>query len=218
MKSSPNFIVRLYGSLFVVFLMISFWYEKGDVVLLVNGAHHPFTDIFFRAATHLGDGLVFVIVVIALLFVRFYYAYYTVLVGIVHGLIVAMFKNLLFPDKVRPKNFFENPDALHFIQDVTVHGYHSFPSGHTASAFALATTLSLILKNPRWTLILFLAASIVGYSRIYLLQHFFVDVFAGALLGTLTALLIWYLLERRKRFAWMDKKLSASMKAVPFRS
>ena len=218
MKSNPNFIVRLYGLLFVIFLIISFLHEKGDIVLLVNGAHNLFTDVFFRFATNLGDGLVFAVVVIALLFVRFYYAYYIALVGIVHGLIVAMFKNLLFPDKVRPRNFFENLDLLHFIEGVTVHGYHSFPSGHTASAFALATGLSLILRNPSWTLVLFMAAIIVGYSRIYLLQHFFVDVFAGALLGTLTAFLVWYLLERRKRFGWMDKKLSPNMKTVRYRS
>lgn len=68
--------------------------------------------------------------------------------------------------------------------------YLSFPSGHTASAFALAASLVYMLprdlsRSSRLIIgsILFVIACMVGYSRIYLHQHFLHDVAAGAIFG-----------------------------------
>jgi membrane-associated phospholipid phosphatase len=60
---------------------------------------------------------------------------------------------------------------------------HSFPSGHTSSAFANAMALSLI--NKKWYVIVpaFTCASLVGYSRMHLGVHYPTDVFVGAALG-----------------------------------
>jgi membrane-associated phospholipid phosphatase len=67
----------------------------------------------------------------------------------------------------------------------------SFPSGHTTSAFATATSISLAW--PRWYVIApsYLWAASVGYSRLYLGVHYPTDVLAGALLGTSTSWLTW---------------------------
>lgn len=63
----------------------------------------------------------------------------------------------------------------------------SFPSGHTSSAFSLATTLSL--SYPKWYVIApsFIYAGSVGYSRMYLGVHYPSDVLIGAFIGSLTA-------------------------------
>jgi membrane-associated phospholipid phosphatase len=58
---------------------------------------------------------------------------------------------------------------------------YSFPSGHTATAFATATVIGLL--HPRLRLPVFALATLVGLSRIYLGVHFFFDVVAGAALG-----------------------------------
>jgi membrane-associated phospholipid phosphatase len=87
-----------------------------------------------------------------------------------------------------------------FIQDP------SFPSGHTSSAFNLATYLSL--AYPKWYVIApaYAWAGTVAYSRMYLGQHYPSDVIGGAVLGAGTAWLTYYLNKRyvhsRKFSTW----------------
>ncbi len=78
---------------------------------------------------------------------------------------------------------------------------HSFPSGHTSMAFALATSLSLRYTDTGTVVPLYLWAGFVGYSRIYLGLHYPGDVLVGAMVGTTVALLINQLdsfLERQR--------------------
>lgn len=60
-------------------------------------------------------------------------------------------------------------------------GFDSFPSGHAASAFALASTLTPFYPKARYPLYAY--SILVCISRIYLGAHFFSDVFAGIILG-----------------------------------
>lgn len=80
-----------------------------------------------------------------------------------------------------------------YLQPVYLADDPSFPSGHTASAFALATSTTLIW--PKWYVGVpaFVWAGSVGYSRMHLGLHYPSDVLAGALLGTGTAYLGHYL-------------------------
>jgi membrane-associated phospholipid phosphatase len=74
-------------------------------------------------------------------------------------------------------------------------GYHSFPSGHTAAAFAFFGILFFANRRHRpWAL---LAAAGIGWSRIYLNVHHLSDVMVGALVGLTTAFLVWERLEPR---------------------
>ncbi len=72
----------------------------------------------------------------------------------------------------------------------------SFPSGHTSSAFATATTLSIEFK--KWYVVIpaYLWAGGVGYSRLYLGEHYPTDVLAGAAVGAGSAILSHWLTKR----------------------
>ena len=71
-------------------------------------------------------------------------------------------------------------------------GASSFPSGHTMSAFALFGLVALLLPQKKSValVILFLAV-LVGISRVYLIHHFFIDIYAGSIIGALLALIIY---------------------------
>ena len=64
-------------------------------------------------------------------------------------------------------------------------GTWSFPSGHSAAAFAGAWLLNR--KFPRWGVVRYLVAGMVAFSRIYLGDHYPGDVASGSVLGMLFA-------------------------------
>ncbi len=59
----------------------------------------------------------------------------------------------------------------------------SFPSGHTATAFAVSTVLSRKINNVYATIGLYSLAGLTAYQRIYDNKHWFSDVVVGATLG-----------------------------------
>jgi undecaprenyl-diphosphatase len=72
---------------------------------------------------------------------------------------------------------------------------NSFPSGHSDTAFALATALVLLL--PRWRIPVFAIAVLVPISRVVVGAHYPSDVLAGAFLGVVTTLYLAAYFHRR---------------------
>lgn len=96
----------------------------------------------------------------------------------------------------RERPFDTYPD----IDKVTSAPGYSFPSGHTSTAFATATSLSM--AYPKWYVIApsFVWASAVGYSRMHLGVHYPSDVLAGAIIGSGSAYISY------KMNKWINKK------------
>jgi membrane-associated phospholipid phosphatase len=179
---------------------------KGDDVLLINGNHSPFLDWLFSWLTNLGDGVIFVPIIIGFLFISFGSSLMGVSVCALLSILSVIFKQFLFPNAGRPKTFL-NPELLHFVSGINVHSLHSFPSGHTATIFAAAVLVSLISSNRILSILLLMAALLVGYSRIYLLQHFLLDVAAGAAMGSITAFIVYYVSCYLKAPAWSSSRI-----------
>ncbi len=191
---------------YILFSLVIFLWLFGSWVLSEGKAesframtpfHNEYADFFFRYFTHLGDGI-FILALAALLAIRKKYFLSLGIVGgyLLSGLFAQIGKRVL--NAPRPKAFFEAMgETVYEVPGMDVHLAGSFPSGHTASAFALAVFLICALPNKTLNWFILLGACLVGYSRIYLSQHFPVDVFAGAVIGSLSGWVTYLFLEWR---------------------
>jgi len=73
---------------------------------------------------------------------------------------------------------------------------YSFPSGHATTSFALAWVIFSCYPNIFAQLAIYLAAITISLSRVYMQEHYPLDVICGALLGSFTAIYLLPLFER----------------------
>jgi membrane-associated phospholipid phosphatase len=168
---------------------------KEDGFILLNPWHNRFFDDFFIFYTNLGDG--FFCAGIALLLFIFKKKFLSLMVFssyAISGIIAQGLKYFIL--EARPAVYLKDSTYRHFIENITLNNLHSFPSGHTASAFAMAGVLSFAATNKKYSLLFFTLALLVGYSRMYLGQHFLDDVLAGAVIGFLTAICCWLYFDK----------------------
>lgn len=199
----------------VVFALFLIIYGKKDSFVLINGFYDPKLDYFFQYVTYLGDGLIYIPIVVYCLFWNQKY-----LVPVIAGIIICtilthFLKRVVFPDELRPISLEVEKVIIHKVEGVPVHRQHSFPSGHTSTAFTVALLLVSVMKRKIWAYILPMIAFLVGYSRVYLAQHFVTDVTVGMLIGIISAylaLLIYDRYERRlaRKQAELDKQMAGS--------
>jgi len=180
---------------------------RGPDVVLINGLHNPVLDSVFSSVTRLGEGWIFIPILVLSLFRRFAYSIGCLAVAAGHGILSSIIKRLIFPNTMRPVGVVDN-ELLYFVPGVEVHTHFSFPSGHTATIFCAAVFASLLFRSRPVAIVLMFVAMLVGLSRVYLLQHFMLDVAGGALVGSTVSLAAWYFIERSEVPQWMNKSLT----------
>jgi undecaprenyl-diphosphatase len=112
----------------------------------------------------------------------------------------------LFKEVIRRPRPSHNPEIggiLHYVNEYKG-GLYGFISSHASNAFAVAAFLAMIFKKSWFSLVIFLWAILVSYSRIYLGVHYLSDILAGAAWGVLLA----YIFNRAFLFIRRALKLS----------
>jgi Membrane-associated phospholipid phosphatase len=187
------------------FLLLSF--SKASIHLYINKFHAEFFDYFFKYLTNLGDGIFLpVLLVIILYTAAFRDGIFLVSVFLIAGLIVQILKRTVFSDLVRPAKYFGESAHLHLVNGVEQLCCNSFPSGHSATAFGFYLCFAIIFKNRWMKLAMFVLASLVAFSRVYLSQHFLIDIFTGSIIGTITTLACYFWIYSLKG-KWLDMNI-----------
>ena len=182
----------LLGALFILFQ------DKLDFQKKINQMGNPVLDLVMRNLTYAGDGLFAVLVFIVLLFIRIKTALIALISFALTAGIVQLLKHTVFDTMKRPYYFLQSDVNFRIIEDFTYHSSNSFPSGHSASIFAICTVIAYQYKSKlSIQLLLVVIAVLVALTRVYLCQHFLQDIIAGSLIGTLISYYTSLFLESR---------------------
>ncbi len=204
----------LFLSLYLLFLIVGgivlFKYEKGQDIIYFNALHNSTLNYVFLYLTKLAE----LPSIILIFLITLFYSYGKGLILLANNLtvfgVVQLLKKGVFAAEIRPSVFFENKIQLDFIQGLDILRHNSFPSGHTAGAFALFFMLSIMIKDKRWSVLFFFLALLIGISRVYLLQHFFRDVYAGSIVAVVVSSFFWLTFAQSgfyQNLWWKDKSL-----------
>lgn len=151
---------------------------------------NPVFDNFFKWITDLNETKYILVLFGLILVYNMKLKSVVVIVGCALSVLVA---DVTAARIIKPLVQRQRPEYTEYLPRVIVppQSSYSFPSNHAANAFAAATFLGLTVMG--MGPIAVVIACLIGYSRVYVGVHFPLDVIGGAILGTLSAFLVYYL-------------------------
>ena len=167
-----------------------------NVWVNVKIANYP-TDSFFIFYTNIFQGYIHVLTILVFAFISRRKFFLFLVQAVLVGVLVYILKDVVFGNIPRPTRLLGYDAFTHLLKNYKIYkeGY-SFPSGHTMSAFAVLSMFSYMSKSRALQVGLFALASLVAFSRIYLLQHFFIDIYFGMIIGFLTTIITVKILDQ----------------------
>ena len=197
-KNLTTYHWLLWGFLYLLGILFLSIFQNSNFSIIVNASHNNFLDQFFKYITFLGDGRFVFLIALIYLFANKKYGTSILISLIINTILIQVLKRVVFSNRFRPSFYFKNlieDGSWNMIDGVELYEKFSFPSGHTALIFCLCMSICIFMKKKYFPLLLVLLAYIVGFSRIYLSQHFLIDVLAGALIGSLIPILTFKYIE-----------------------
>lgn len=191
-----NWFIIPYLVLLCLCLIVKLLYTRQDIYFTINSLNFPLADTLAPYATDIGNGWTAIAISAIFVFNSYRKAFLLATAYAVTS-ILAQAGKFIF-DAPRPKLYFKDQlNRIHFVKGVDILSIHSFPSGHTVTAFSMAVLFTYFSKNKAWGILYLFIAMLVGYSRMYLSEHFFEDVLAGSVIGTILTI-FWV--------RWMDSR------------
>jgi membrane-associated phospholipid phosphatase len=170
----------------ILLLGVSAYFTRNTVFLLLNVDGGPVIDTLFKWATWGAEGWAWIpyFVVVFGWFKKD--AKFILLNFLLSTVITQIPKNFIWEAVSRPIASGIPVSEIHTVPGVIMHSWNSFPSGHTATAFTFFL-LTTYLFPTKWTLIIgAIYAIICAYSRVYLGQHFPMDLGGGMLVAVIS--------------------------------
>jgi membrane-associated phospholipid phosphatase len=203
----------MYLAMFVVAVGFILSYEKIAINVYLNQyVGNDFFDAFFFYITYLGDGRIAAVLLLAILAYNVRTGIYATFSFLSATIVSNTLKYTLFDDVNRPffaYQWIEPHHSIAYVPGVDLYIHNSFPSGHATQAFAIFMSLAFVIPNKFLKLLLLLLALLTSLSRVYLSQHWLVDVTAGSFIGTGFAVLYYYAFIHKDKFQKLNRSLFA---------
>ena len=185
--TAPYTIARSSALLIAIILLASSTVlGRIPVFLFLNRDFGTIADTVLLGFTYLAEGWIWIpyLIIVGWLFKKdkaiIVYSF------VISTLLTQVPKQVFFPTITRPIASGIDPQLIHTVKGVVMHQMNSFPSGHTATAFTIFLLTIYLFDQTKLILIGLLYAILCGYSRVYLGQHFPMDVGGGIIVAIAT--------------------------------
>jgi membrane-associated phospholipid phosphatase len=209
MRKSLSVYVIAYLTLLLVVCGLLCLYPKLELHLLLNSWHTSIQDTFFKYYTMIAEGPIYALALLPLLWKQIRLTLFMGLCELTGGAFLQLLKHTLCLE--RPICAFEHisDTALPVVAGVDMHYGNSFPSGHASTFFVFCTCTALFLAyrhqrnketcHPLNNILFHLSllslltlAALGAFSRVYLSQHFLLDVCVGSIIGFTTPFILFH--------------------------
>lgn len=182
-----------------------------DIFLFLNGLHTNWLDSFMFWISGKKEWFPFYLAIIV--FIIYHFKWNSIAVLIAIGITILLADQTTsgfmkpFFERLRPSHEPLLNGLVHHVNNYKG-GQYGFASSHAANTFGLATFLWLLFKSRyKWIGWMFVWALIVSYSRIYLGVHYPGDIIVGGLVGILSGLVSFKLLQIAEK-KWLTKTIT----------
>ena len=174
---------------------------KNELFLLLNADMGKLADHLFNFITYMGDGIWWILILIVFILFRIKFLPVLFFSFAFSEIFIESFKYFILPGEPRPITAIADTNLIHTVTGVELHTIASFPSGHTTQAF-IFYLLACLMINKKWIVAIgFLYAALIGYSRVYLAQHFPRDLAGGMLFASISVFLSVLIYKK-----WFEQK------------
>ena len=178
--------VALSISLAASLFSMSMLWGKNEAFLHLNANLGLIADKVFEYSSYLAEGWIWIPYFIVMVGLYKKDTAFILINFLVSTLLTQFAKNFIFGTAMRPMASGLDATQIHTVAGVEIHTFNSFPSGHTATAFTLFLLTTYLFPNKYVLTIGIVYAMVCGYSRIYLAQHFPLDLAGGIFVALLT--------------------------------
>jgi membrane-associated phospholipid phosphatase len=175
---------------------VSYNMGKAELFLWLNIDMGTVGDYYWKTFTNLGDGVLWILIAVFLWRYKRFYLPLSIYVFVLSTVFTQVFKYWIIPDEPRPTKALAGNTEIHVVPNVELHTVSSFPSGHTATAFCIFLLGCIVFNDRRWLYFGLLYALLVGYSRVYLAQHFPFDVAGGIIVALISVYISLFIFDR----------------------
>lgn len=193
-----KYFFTLFGLWLIVGALMLSWYDREALFFFFNSRFSVFLDYTMVILSAYGRGDCIPILLISLLVISSFRTKHYLFTSILSGLLLTLisFSAKQFYGCARPLVEY-GPDRVHTVSWMQNAYFNSFPSGHTMGAFGFFIMMSFYLtqQQKKWSILFFILALGCGFSRIYLGQHYFKDVYFGSIFGVLIVLVVYLMAE-----------------------